>query len=115
MFVEWGFRPADVRRTTERIKHPAAVVKQWVRTAEQEQKLAEEAEAKGHRETAAEFYYRAALYYGPACGVIHANTPRKLELYKRLVHCYQRFPELFDDASVRRGAIPFQNGHAHPC
>ncbi|MBT7485784.1 MAG: hypothetical protein HN673_05400, partial [Rhodospirillales bacterium] len=22
MFVEWGFRPADVRRTTERIKVP---------------------------------------------------------------------------------------------
>ena len=38
MFVEWGFRPPDVRRTTERIKHPGAVVKQWVRTAEQEQK-----------------------------------------------------------------------------
>ena len=98
MFVEWGFRPADVRRTTERIKHPAAVVKQWVRTAEQEQKLAEEAEASGHRESAAEFYYRAALYYGPPCGVIHANTPRKLELYKRLIHCYTRFTE-----TVRRG------------
>ena len=85
MFVEWGFRPADVRRTTERVKHPMAVVKQWVRTAEQEQKLAEETESAGNRESAAEFYYRAALYYGPACGVIHANTPRKLELYKRLI------------------------------
>ena len=114
MFVEWGFRPADIRRTTERIKHPAAVVKQWARTAEQEQKLAEEAEAKGHPETAAEFYYRAALYYGPACGVIHANTPRKLELYKRLVHCYSRFTELFDDASVRRVEIPFENGRTIP-
>ncbi len=114
MFVEWGFRPADVRRTTERIKSPMAVVKQWVRTAEQEQKLAEEAEASGHRESAAEFYYRAALYYGPPCGVIHANTPRKLELYQRMVHCYTRFTELFDEAPVRRVEIPFENGKTIP-
>ncbi|MBT3764252.1 MAG: hypothetical protein HOF84_00250, partial [Rhodospirillales bacterium] len=52
MFVEWGFRPADVRRTTERIKVPGAIIKQWVKTAEQEQKMAEEAEASGHRESA---------------------------------------------------------------
>lgn len=114
MFVEWGFRPADVRRTTERIKHPKAVVKQWARTAEQEQALAEEAEALGQFESAAEFYYRAALYYGPACGVIHANTLRKLELYKRLVHCYQRFTELFKEADVRRVEIPFENGKTIP-
>ncbi len=91
-----------------------AVVKQWVRTAEQEQKLAEEAEASGHRESAAEFYYRAALYYGPPCGVLHANTPRKLELYQRMVHCYARFTELFDEAAVRRVEIPFENGKSIP-
>lgn len=114
MFVEWGFRPADVRRTTERIKVPGAVVKEWARTAGQEEALAKEAEAGGHRESAAEFYYRAALYYGPACGVIHANTPKKLELYRRLVHCYQRFTELFDEAPVRRVEIPFENGKTLP-
>ena len=114
MFVEWGFRPADVKRTTERIKVPGAVVKEWVRTAQQEETLAREAEAQGHRESAAEFYYRAALYYGPACGVIHANTPRKLELYARLVHCYTRFTELFDEATVRRVEIPFENGKTIP-
>lgn len=114
MFVEWGFRPADVRRTTERIKVPAAVVKEWVRTARQEEELAREAEAKGHRESAAEFYYRAALYYGPACGVIHENTSRKLALYERLVHCYQRFTELYDEANVRRVEIPFENGKTIP-
>lgn len=114
MFVEWGFRPADVKRTTERIKVPAAVVKEWVRTASQEEALAREAEAAGHRESAAEFYYRAALYYGPPCGVLHANTPRKLELYKRLVSCYQKFTELFDEAYVRRVEIPFEDGKTIP-
>lgn len=114
MFVEWGFRPADVRRTTERIKVPGAVVKQWVKTAQQEEQLAKDAEAKGHRESAAEFYYRAALYYGPACGVIHENTPRKLELYKRLVSCYERFIELFNEHTVRRVEIPFENGVTIP-
>ena len=114
MFVEWGFRPADVRRTTERIKAPAAVVKEWVRTARQEEELAREAEASGHRESAAEFFYRAALYYGPACGVIHENTPRKLELYRRLVHCYEKFIELFDEAFVHRVEIPFENGKTIP-
>ena len=77
MYVEWGFRPADVRRTTERIKIPGQVPKEWARTAAQEEALAREAEAAGHRESAAEFYHRAALYYGPACGVIHKNTPQK--------------------------------------
>lgn len=114
MFVEWGFRPADVRRTTERIKVPGAVVKEWVRTARQEEELAREAEAAGHRESAAEFYYRAALYYGPACGVMHSNTPKKKELYARLVHCYEKFIEHFDEAPVRRVEIPFENGKTIP-
>jgi dipeptidyl aminopeptidase/acylaminoacyl peptidase len=114
MFVEWGFRPADVKRTTERIKVPGAVVKEWVRTASQEEAFAREAETAGHRESAAEFYYRAALYYGPTCGVIHANTPRKRDLYARLVHCYQKFTELFDEAYVRRVEIPFENGRTIP-
>ena len=91
-----------------------AVVKQWVRTAEQEQKLAEEAEASGHRESAAEFYYRAALYYGPPCGVIHANTPRKLELYQRMVHCYTRFTELFDEATGAPRRNPVRERQDHP-
>ena len=114
MFVEWGFRPADVKRTTDRIKIPGSVVKEWVRTAKQEEELAREAEERGHAESAAEFYYRAALYYGPACGVIHANTPRKFELYARLVHCYEKFTKLFDEAPVRRVEIPFENGKTIP-
>jgi dienelactone hydrolase len=114
MFVEWGFRPADVKRTTERIKIPGSVVKEWVRTAKQEEQLAREAEAGGHRESAAEFYYRAALYYGPACGVIHANTPRKHELYARLVACYEKFIELHEEGCVQRVEIPFENGKTIP-
>jgi dipeptidyl aminopeptidase/acylaminoacyl peptidase len=114
MFVEWGFRPADVKRTTERIKVPGAVVKEWVRTARQEEELARAAEAAGHRESAAEFYYRASLYYGPACGVIHENSARKRELYASLVRCYEKFIVLFDEASVRRVEIPFENGRTIP-
>ena len=114
MFVEWGFRPADVKRTTERIKVPGAVVKEWVRTARQEEELARAAEAAGHRESAAEFYYRAALYYGPACGVIHANNARKRELYASLIRCYEKFIALFDEAPVRRVEIPFENGKTIP-
>ena len=114
MFVEWGFRPADVKRTTERIKAPGAVVKEWARTAKQEEDLAREAEAAGHRESAAEFYYRAALYYGPACGVLHENTPRKRELYARLVACYEKFVALNPDGHVRRVEIPFEHGKTIP-
>ena len=114
MFVEWGFRPADVKRTTERIKVPGAVVKEWVRTARQEEELARQAETAGHRESAAEFYYRAALYYGPACGVIHENSARKRELYACLVRCYEKFIALFDEAPVRRVEIPFENGRTIP-
>ncbi|MEE9257638.1 MAG: alpha/beta hydrolase, partial [bacterium] len=114
MFVEWGFRPADVKRTTERIRVPEAVSKEWARTAAQEEELAREAEAAGHRESAAEFYHRAALYYGPACGSIHRNSPRKLELYGKLVACYEKFAALFDEAPVERVEIPFENGKSIP-
>ena len=114
MFVEWGFRPADVKRTTERIKVPGAVPKEWARTAAQEEELARQAEAAGRRESAAEFYYRAALYYGPACGVIHHNNPLKLELYKKMVGCYEKFTELFGEAPVTRVEIPFENGKTIP-
>lgn len=114
MFVEWGFRPADVKRTTERIKVPGAVVKEWVKTAGQEEEFAREAEVAGHRESAAELYYRAALYYGPACGTIHANSPRKHELYGKMIHCYEKFIELFEEAPVERVDIPFENGKTIP-
>ncbi|MFQ5895468.1 MAG: alpha/beta hydrolase family protein [Nitrospinota bacterium] len=114
MYVEWGFRPADVKRTTERIKYPQAVSKQWAKTADQEAQLAREAEAAGHRQSAAEFYHRAALYYGPAVGSIHKNTPRKRELYGRLVHCYEKFIELFDEAPAERVEIPFEGGKSIP-
>ena len=114
MFVEWGFRPADVKRTTERIKVPGAVVKEWVRTAKQEEELAREAEAAGHRESAAEFYYRAALYYGPACGILHENTSKKRELYAKLVGCYEKFIALNPEGHVRRVEIPFENGKTIP-
>lgn len=39
MFVEWGFRSADVKRTTERIKVPGAVVKEWARTAHRKRNM----------------------------------------------------------------------------
>jgi len=114
MFVEWGFRPADVKRTTERIKVPGAVVKEWVRTAAQEEEFAREAEVAGHRESAAELYYRAALYYGPACGTIHTNSHRKHELYGKMIACYEKFIELFEEAPVTRVEIPFENGKTIP-
>jgi len=114
MFVEWGFRPADVKRTTERIKVPGAVVKEWVRTASQEEEFAQQAEAEGRRESAAELYYRAALYYGPACGTIHKNSPRKIELYGKMISCYEKFIDLFEEAPLERVEIPFENGKSIP-
>ena len=114
MFVEWGFRPADVKRTTERIKVPGAVVKEWVRTAAQEEAFARRAESEGHRESAAELYYRAALYYGPACGTIHKNNAQKIELYGKMISCYEKFIDLFEEAPLERVEIPFENGKSIP-
>lgn len=114
MYVEFGFRPADVRRTTERIKSPMGISKEWERTARQEEELADQAAQAGRRQSAAEFYYRAALYYGPAAMAVHSNSPRKLDLYRRLVRCYERFIEHFDEWPVRRVEIPFENGRSIP-
>ncbi len=114
MFVEWGFRPADVKRSTERMKVPEAVPKEWARTAAQEEELAREAESGGHRQSAAEFYYRAALYYGPACGMIHKNSAQKIELYGKLISCYEKFIDLFEEAPLERVEIPFENGKSIP-
>ena len=107
MFVEWGFKQADIERTTARIRHPRMVQKQWQRTADQQREMAEQAEREGRRETAAEFYHRASLYYGPAVTTIYANTPLKRELYSRLVECYEGFIRNFD-GWVERVEIPFE-------
>lgn len=106
MYVEWGFRQADIERTTARIKHPRMVAKEWFRTADQQREMAEEAERAGNRETAAEFYHRAALYYGPGVSSIYANNEQKRNAYAKLVHCYERFIANFD-GGVQRVEIPF--------
>ncbi len=113
MFVEWGFKWANVKRTSERMKHPGMVSKEWARTAGQQEEMAREAEKQGRLQTAAEFYYQAALYYGPAAGSIHKNTERKKEIYTHLVDCYNKFIQ-YSGLSVERVEIPFENGKSIP-
>jgi len=113
MYVEWGFKLADIMRTNERLKHPGMVSKEWVRTARQQEEMAKEAEDRGNLQTAAEFYYRAALYYSPAAGCIYENNERKLDIYKHLLDCYRKFIQ-FSGVSVERVEIPFENGKTIP-
>ena len=113
MFVEWGFKWANVKRTSERMKHPGMVSKEWVRTAKQQEEMARKAESDGKFQTAAEFYYQAALYYGPAAGSIYRNTEQKKEIYGRLIDCYQKFIK-YSSLSIERVEIPFENGKNIP-
>ena len=39
---------------------------------------------------------------------------RKLELYAKMIACYEKFIELFDEAPVERVEIPFENGKTIP-
>ncbi len=113
MFVEWGFKQADIQRTNARIKFPGQATKAWEKTAEQQRALAREAEARDHLLGAAEFYHRAALYYGPAATLIHANTDRKRRLYGLLVECYEQFIKC-SGRPIRRVEIPFEGGKTIP-
>jgi dienelactone hydrolase len=113
MFVEWGFKQADIQRTNARIKVPGQATKAWEKTAEQQRALAAEAEGRGHLRGAAEFYHRAALYYGPAATLIHANTERKCRLYGLLVECYERFLKC-SGLPIQRVEIPFEGGVTIP-
>jgi dipeptidyl aminopeptidase/acylaminoacyl peptidase len=113
MFVEWGFKWADVKRTSERMKHPGMVSKEWARTAKQQEEMAKKAEGDGKFQTAAEFYYRAALYYGPAAGGIFRNTDQKKEIYAHLIDCYQKFIN-YSGLSIERVEIPFEKGKNIP-
>ncbi len=113
MFVEWGFKQADIQRTTARIKFPGQASKAWEKTARQQRALAREAEAGGHLQGAAEFYHRAALYYGPAATFIHGNTDRKRRLYGRLVECCEQFIKC-SSLPIQRVEIPFEGGKTIP-
>jgi dipeptidyl aminopeptidase/acylaminoacyl peptidase len=112
-FVEGGFKWANVKRTSERIKHSRMIVKEWVRTARQEEEMAKRAESDGKLQTAAEFYHQAALYYGPAVGGIHRNSEQKKEIYAHLVDCYEKFIK-YSGLSIERVEIPFENGKTIP-
>jgi hypothetical protein len=110
MFVEWGFRPADVKRTTERIKVPGAVVKEWARTARQEEELAVDAEKIWtSRERGGVLLPSGAVLWSRLRR--HASQyTAQLELYQRLIHCYRNSPSCSMKRTFRRVEIPFENG-----
>ncbi len=99
--LERGYRYAEVERTMERTKTFRQNARQWAHTADQLREMAEEAEAKGHRVTAHDFYYRASLYYGRGQWSILRDTSEKRRLYDLCVACYEKLIAL-GDGNVER-------------
>lgn len=99
--LERGYRYAETQRTLDRIETFRQNAREWARTAGQLGQMAENALAGGHKVTAADFHYRASIYYGRAQWSILQDNDEKARLYGRCVEHYQRMIDL-GDGSIER-------------
>ncbi len=103
---EKGFKHADIQRASSRMTCLRAMPKAWCTVAAQQEKLAKEAEERGHGVTAGAFYHRAALYYGKAQLYHHKDDERKLKMHADCVRCYEKAIQYYD-YTIERVVLPF--------
>jgi cephalosporin-C deacetylase-like acetyl esterase len=103
---EKGYKHTDLKRVEARVKCLRSMPKAWQYVARQQEKMAIEAEEKGHTVTAGVFYHRAALYYGKAQLYYHKDDTKKKSMHADLVRCYEKAMPYFD-TKIERVVIPF--------
>jgi len=103
---EKGFKHADISRASATMSCTRAIPKSWCRVGKQQEKLAMEAEERGHFVTAGQFYHRAALYYGKAQLYYHHDDDKKIAMYADTVRCYKKASKYFD-YNIERVILPF--------
>ncbi|MEU2348468.1 hypothetical protein [Modestobacter sp. NPDC049651] len=103
-----GADVGEVLTTVDRVHDGDARswVTQWTATADRVAALAQEAEAVGHRRSAAARWLRAATYFAAASEKADA-TGTFTELWERHRDAWDRFTEL-GDVPVERLAVPYE-------
>ncbi len=84
--------------------------REWLKTAQSTEKIAEKSLTNGHNVSAREAYLRASNYYRVAEFFIHqdAKDPRILELSSKSSKCFQKAGELFE-LEFEFLEIPYEN------
>src|SRR4030042_1641271 len=89
--LENGYKLTDLKRVESKTRNLRSMPKAWRWVAKQQEDMAREAEEKGHTDTAAMLYHRAALYYGKAQLYFHEDSPKKKAMHDDVVRCYGKF------------------------
>jgi dienelactone hydrolase len=82
--------------------------REWVTMADRVRLLAEDAEARGRRHSAASHYRRASGYYLLGERFRFPKDDDALDAYRRCVHCFRRATELGDGPAVEYVDIPYE-------
>jgi dienelactone hydrolase len=111
-YIAWsetGLYLKDYLLTMSRVRSGDMLSKSWRKTAEQLEIMAQEASGRGHRETAGDLYYRAALCYARAFWPISdiLGRPNAMAAYAKVKECYDLAAQTVDYV-VERIEAPFE-------
>ena len=106
--LENGCKLADLNRVIARTRGLRSFPKAWRRVAGQQERFAKEAEEKGHLESAAMLYHRAAMYYGKAQLYFHQDSDKKLSMHADLVRCHEKVCQ-YAPYRMERVVLPFED------
>jgi len=102
-----GVDPNDLRALMPRIKQWSDWCRLWSEEGARHEKLADEANAKGYRVTAAEAYVRAAIYYHYGKHLFADHPDEFQHAHEAMLRCYSRGAPMLDPP-VERVVFPYQ-------
>ena len=94
-------------RLRKRQDEPEAWTEEWVAMGERLEKVADEAESKGHRLTAGNYYLRAGMYYFTGERFLYPGAAKK-ELGRKAIEC-QTAGILRRNPNVERVEVPYED------
>lgn len=98
----------DVKDVNEKIKCVDEVPKENIRMANRLEKLATREEKRNHLETAADYYYRATLFYiAAAWGIFDSDDPELIWLSEKIQHNFDKVIQ-YNWYPMERVEIPFE-------
>jgi esterase/lipase len=99
----------EVMETVSRIKEndPGSWADEWIALGEKSEARAQESFAKGHKTSARQAYLHAFTYYRWGTNGLRPLDPRRAEIYRRFVSCFQKGAALLD-ASIEPIQVPWK-------
>ena len=102
------------RRLANHVGDDEQWFREWVRMADRVRGLAEDAEARGARLSAAGHYRRASGYYLVGERFRFPKDDEALDAYRKCVQCFRRSTELADGPKVDYVEVPYDDGKTLP-